>query len=289
MHKTVGQLRLVGGVLGVCALLAWAMPALAYSYHSVTFGYSVSVPDDWVQVPDDVLAIRVPDLPIIRPQRSTVDVAFQPKRNAKPFDYPYIIVEVVPYSGIGFPQQVSDDEIRSIVKLSTGLDPANPFSPDSQIMEGGAELDSVDGSLDLEHENRSYMWSSTSHMSDQGLVRSRQWGFFGHDAIVKVTLYEHGRGSDRLRDMARAVAGSFKFGIGREYQPAFTLGDGLQIVKDLFAAPTLGMAVTLLCVGVSVIFAMIAVFTSRMRMPAPEQIRAGQVVHPFVRADRYEL
>ncbi len=240
-------------------------------------------------MPDDILAIRAPDLPIVRPQRSTIDVAFQPKRNAKPFDYPFIIVEVVPYSGIGFAQQVSDDEIRSIVKLSTGLDPTNPYGPDSQVMEGGEEIESDDGVLNLEHESRRYMWSSTGNISDVGLIRSRQWGFFGRDAIVKVTLYEQGRGSDRLRDMARAVAGSFKFGIGHEYQPVFSFSDGLQMVKDLFAAPTLGMAVTLVCVGVSVIFAMVAVFTSRSRMPANGDPRLGQDLSSMVPADRYEL
>ncbi|GEM_PF-5432801 len=289
MRKAVGQLRFAGGVLIVCALLAWARPAFAYSYHSFAYGYSVSVPDDWAQVPDDILAVRSPDLPIVRTQRSTIDVAFQPKRNAKPFEYPFIIVEVVPYSGIGYAQQVSDDEIRSIVKMNTGLDPANPYSPDSQIMEGGAELESLDGVLNMEHENRRYMWSSTSNLSEVGLIRSRQWGFFGRDAIVQVTLYEHGRGSDRLRDMARAVAGSFKFGIGREYQPAFTLGDALQMLKDLFAAPTLGMAVTLVCVGVSVIFALIAIFTARTRGPEYADPRMDQDLSSLVPSDRYEL
>lgn len=289
MRKAVGQFRFAGGVLILCALLAWAPSAYAYSYHSFTYGYAVSVPDDWVQVPDDILAIRAPDLPIVRTQRGTIDVAFQPKRNAKPLEYPFIIVEVVPYSGIGYAQQVTDDEIRGIVRMNTGLDPANPYSPDNQILEGGAELESLDGVLNFEHENRRYMWSSTANVSDAGLVRSRQWGFFGRDAMVTVTLYEHGRGSDRLRDMARAVAGSFKFGIGHEYQPAFTLADALQMLKDLFAAPTLGMAVTLLCVGVSIVFALIAIFTSRTQHPEYGDGRLNQDLSTLIPSDRYEL
>jgi len=289
MRKPVRKLRFAGGALVVCALLSLAPAALAYSYHSITYGYSVSVPDDWTQVPDDILAERAPDLPIVRSRHGTLDVAFQPKRTAKPLDYPYIVVEVVPYSGIGYAQQVTDEEIRTIVKLDTGLDPANPYSPDTQVMEGGAELESLDGVLNLERESRRFIWSSTANMSDVGLVRSRQWGFFGRDAVVKVTLYERGRGSDRLRDMARAVAGSFKFGIGCEYQPAFTLSDGLQMLKDLFAAPTLGMAVTLVCVGVSIIFALIAIFTSRTRLPAYGDLRVDQDLASFTPPDRYEL
>jgi hypothetical protein len=289
MQKTFRQIRFAGGMVLFCALLVSSRQVFAYSYHSFTYGYAVSVPDDWVQIPDDILAVRSPDLPIVRTLRGTIDVAFQPKRNAKSLDYPYIIIEVVPYSGIGYAQQVTEDEIRSIVKLSTGLDPANPYSPENQIMEGGAELESLDGVINLEHDTHRYMWSSTSNVSDVGLVRSRQWGFFGRDAVVKVTLYERGRGSDRLRDMTRAVVGSFKFGIGREYQPSFTISDGLQMIKDLFAAPTLGMAVTLVCVGVSVIFALIAIFTSRSRLPSYGDARVDQDLASFMPPDRYEL
>ncbi len=230
-----------------------------------------------------------PDLPVLRSHPGTIDVAFQPKRNAKWLDHPYIIVEVVTYSGIGYPQQVTDEEIRTIVKGATGQDPENPYSPDGQIMEGGAELESLDGTLSFERENRRFMWSSTSNLSEVGLVRCRQWGFFGREGLVGVTLYERGRGSDRLRDMTRAVAGSFKFEIGREYQPAFTIGDGLQMLRDLLAAPTVGMAVTMFCVGTSVIFALVAIFTSRIRGARPGGVIAERDLASFTPPDRYEL
>ena len=273
----------------LCALLALAQSGFAWSYNSVLNGYSLSVPEDWNQVADDILLVRGPDLPVLRTQHGTIDVAFQPKRNGSGIEYPYILVEVVPYSGLGYPQQVTDEELRTVVKLGTGLDPENPYNPDTQMMEGGAEIESLDGTVHLEHETRRYMWSWTSNLSEVGLVRQRQWGFFGCDAVIKVTLYERGRGSDRLRDMATAIAGSFKFGIGHEYQPAFTLSDGLQMLKDLFAAPTLGMAVTLVCVGTSVIFALIAIFTSRAKLPAYGDLRVDQDLASFTPPDRYEL
>lgn len=273
----------------LCALFAFARTASAWSYHSVLYDYSLSVPDDWTQVPDDVRLSYGPDLPVPHASQGKVDVIFQPKRNSAGIDYPCIVVEVAPYSGLGYPQQVTDEEMRTVVKATTGLDPANPYSPDTQVMEGGGEVESLDGVLHMEHEARRYMWSWTSKISEVGLVRQRQWGFFGRDAVIKVTLYERGRGSDRLRDMATAVAGSFKFGIGREYQPAFTLGDALQMLKDLFAAPTLGMAVTLLCVGTSVLFALVAIFSSRNKVPAYGDFRMGQDLASFTPPDRHEL
>lgn len=289
MRRAAWQFGLARGLVVLCALLACARQGLAWSYHSVTYGYSVSVPDDWQQVSDDETRFRIPDLPVLLSQNASVDVIFQPKRNTRGIDYPYIVVEVIPYSSLGYPQQVTDEEIRTVVRASTGLDPANPYNPDPQMMEGGAENESLEGSLDMEFKDRRYTYSWTSNIRQVGLVRQRQWGFFGRDAMVKLTLYERGRGSDRLRDMATAVAGSFKFGIGREYQPAFTLSDAVQMLKDLFAAPTLGMAVTLLCVGVSVVFALIAIFTSRTRVPGYGELRADGDLASFTPPDRYEL
>lgn len=258
----------------LCTICLLSNSALAWSYHSFSYGYTVSLPEDWEQVPDEVLAVRGPGLPAIRSRNGRFDVAFQPKRKSKWMDYPYILVEVVPYSSMGYQQQVDQREILEIVKANTGLDPLNPYPTEGQTAMGGGEAES-DTVLDFEQTNHRFMWSSTSHLDRLGTIRTRQWGFFGKDCLVNITLYEQGRGSERLRDMARTVAGSFKYEIGREYQPAFTAGEFARMLKQLVSTPSTGVIVTGGCVGVAVIFALVSLFTSRSRPPV-EQIFTQQ-------------
>lgn len=255
---------LIGGVL-----LCLAPFAHAWSYHNIENGYTIALPEDWAPVPSEVLARKMADMPALKGSNSAVDVVFQPKD--KSLDYPYIVVEVQRYSELGFAQQVSDHDMTQIVKNATGLDPAHPFTPDTQVVEGGGEMEALDGVLDFDANNHRFTYSATNTQPDIGLVRTRQWGFFGKDQIVQVTLLERGKGSDRLRDMARAVAGSFRYEIGREYQPAFTLGDAMQLAKQLVAAPNLAMVVTFACAATGVIFAIIALVSNRRRAPAYQE------------------
>lgn len=255
------RLRLLLLIGSICLLAA--PNAYAWSYNSFACGYSISIPDDWVQVPEETLAAKAIDLPTTGHPASKIDVAFQPKRSASTLDYPYILVEVLRYSEMGIPQQVDDREINQIVQKTTGLDPANPFTEDTQVVEGGGEVEPLDGVLNFDNKSRRFTCSTAGRQANLGLTRTRQWGFFGKDAMVLVTLHEKGRGSDRLRDMARAVAGSFKFEIGREYQPAFTLSDALAMTRQLVDAPNLGMVVTLVCVFTGVLFAVIALIANR--------------------------
>lgn len=273
MRHGSGQLQCLCTLLVASTVLCIAPFAHAWSYQSVRNGYTISLPEDWTQVSGEVLAGKLSDLPALKGSNPQVDVdvVFHPKQSDKPLDYPYIVVEVQRYSELGIAQQVNDHDMQQIVKNTTGLDPAHPYTNDTQVVEGGGELETLDGVLDFDANNHRFTCSATNSHSEVGLVRTRQWGYFGKDQLVQVTLYERGKGSDRLRDMARAVAGSFRYEIGREYQPAFTLGDAAQLAKQLVAAPNLGMVVTFACAATGVLFAIIALVSNRRRAPAYQQ------------------
>jgi hypothetical protein len=249
------------------ALLASARTASAWTYHSFKYNYSIAIPDDWEQISEEILTVKAPSLPAIRSGKGSFDCALQPKKTGRPFEYPYILIEVIPYSGIGYQQQVNDGEIQTIVKANTGLDPTNPANAEGQVMEGGGELEALDGVLTFDRDGRRFVWSSSSSLDNLGLIRTRQWGFFGRDALVQITLYERGRGSDRLRDMARSMAASFKYEIGREYQPAFTFDEVYKMGRQFFAAPTMGTIVTAGCVGTALLFAVVALVSARRKLP----------------------
>lgn len=258
-------------LLLLSVVLLWGSFAQAWSYHSFSKGYSISVPDDWVQVPDEILTVRAPMLPALRNAKSNFDCAFQPQRNQGWFEYPYILVEVIPYSDMGIPQQVDDRQIASIVKTNTGLDPAVPApASDPQVALGGGESEPLDAVLTFDRDGRRFIWSSTNTIDNVGLVRTRQWGIFGKDSLIQITLYEQGRGSDRLRDTARNIAASFKYEAGREYQPTFGTQDVANWISQLFSAPTMGMVVTIGCVGVAMTFAIVALITARRKLPRYE-------------------
>ena len=254
-------------------LLACVLPAsraLAWSYHSFDYGYSLAVPEDWMQIGEDELTVRAPSLPVLRTNKGKFDCAFQPKRNGQVLEYPYFLIEVIPYTNMGYPHQVDESEVQVVVKANTGLDPADITKSESRETLGGGEIEALDDVLNFDKDNHRFTWSSTSNFPGVGLIRTRQWGFFGKDALVQFTLYEKGRGSDRMRDLARSVATSFKHELGREYQPSFTFDEAYKIVVQHASAPTMGMIVTTACVGTSILFAMIALFTSRRPAPAYE-------------------
>lgn len=255
---------LVGSILLLCA-----SAAQAWSYHSFAYGYSISLPDDWAHVPEEALAEQQNRLPRIGSFRGQPDAAFHARRDGA-MSYPFLLIEVVPYSQFGFPQQLDDAEIRQIVQTNTGMDPLSPFE-ETQVVEGGAELEPMDGALSFDAEGRRFTWRSTETIENAGLLRTVQWGFFGKDMLVQVTLYERGKGSDRLRDMAEAIAGSFKFEIGKEYQPAFTVQDALKMAGNMVSAPNIGVLVTGGCVGTAILFAIIAMATKQRRSAACEQ------------------
>ena len=254
--------RILSMLLLCGMLLCCAQTALAWSYHSFAFGYSISLPDDWAQVAEEVMAADFSMLPTATGSRGQRDVAFHPKRGTG-LDYPFILVEVQKYAQMGFPQQLNDSEIQQVVKNSTGIDPSSPFSNDAQVMQGGAEPEPLDAVLDFDAPGRCFTWSAADTAAKVGMVRTRQWGFFGKDVLVRVTLFERGKGSDRLRDMARAVAGSLKFEVGREYQPVFTPYDAVNMAGQMISAPNMGVMVTGACVLVALCFAAIALSTNR--------------------------
>ena len=242
----------------------------ARTYHSFNHAYSLSLPEDWDRIPDEILTVKAPTLPLIRTGRGMFEIAFQPLRNQKWMEYPYIVVEAVPYHNLGFEQQVDDRQIVQIVKANTGMDPAKLAAPDMQIMDGGAEYDVPERSITLSQQARRFTWSNATDVEGVGPVRTQQWGFFGRNCLIQVTLYERGKGSDRLRDMACAVADSFKFELGREYKPPLTIDDLFGTARGAVGTST-GVIVTAGCVGTAVVFAIVAMFSARPK-PAEDEV-----------------
>src|SRR4051812_29651715 len=109
-------------LVAVVALLCATPPvALAAPYHGETYGYHVVLPDDWVQIADaDVKATadaaRNPNAKNV----VVFDTAFQPSSHVRPFQYPYVIVQVIPYADLGLRRQVNEDEFADVVKAMTG-------------------------------------------------------------------------------------------------------------------------------------------------------------------------
>jgi hypothetical protein len=254
-----------------CLLIAWciaflaACQAQAWTYHSFTNGYALNFPDDWQQIPDEILAMQSPSLPALR-TAGAFDVAFQPKHAGRWFEYPFIVVEVVPYSAIGKTTQLASRDMLEIVKTNTGVDPATSISAETESMEGGGELDAPDGTVHFDPSRHRFLWSSASKVDRVGLIQARQWGFFGKEAFVNVTLYELGNGSPRLHDMARCIAATFKFEVGKSYQAGITAADIASVVKDSMFQLSPGVIAAGLCIVVAVICALAAM---RYRGGAP--------------------
>jgi hypothetical protein len=193
----------------------------AASFHSTSFGYTVTVPDDWKQIPDDVMhktmeAAMNPNAPRL----VDFDAAFQLKSKVRWFTYPYVMMEVIPYANVGQGGQINEDQFPAVLKSITGADVKKAM--DSTVSDklrsslGQASF----GQANLDSANRRYSVPLTMTVAGIGQVRGQLTGFFGKECIVQVATYVKSSDWDQHPGEYSAIEDSFRFDPDKAYSVA---------------------------------------------------------------------
>jgi hypothetical protein len=110
-------------VVAILLAIGSAPAASAEPVSDASLGYTLNVPAGWQRIPD--AALRQNFAGVTKPGMPAPNfvAAFQPRRNASSFDYPYVLVQIHDYgNGISL-ASVSRSDVDDIVSKLTGLKP----------------------------------------------------------------------------------------------------------------------------------------------------------------------
>lgn len=208
-------------ILASLCSMRWAQVCEAGSYHSTACGYTLSIPDDWKQIPDSDLqrtmgAVANPNAP----HPYSFDAGFQQASDERSLTYPYLIVQILPYSNFGSGGQINEDQFPEVIKALTGANLKkavdSQISPQAKSLIGGSSL----GDPTLDTPNRRYIVPITMTVAGLGPVHGELAGFFGKDSLVQVMYYCKAADWDQYSPMMKTIANSFQFDPDRAYSVA---------------------------------------------------------------------
>ena len=89
-------------------------------FHSESNGYSITIPDGWIKIPDEIVAERFNQTFSAKVKPSFgYEMVFQQSASGQWFEYPYLLVQVMIYSDIGLNRQMHQSEFTIFVKNLT--------------------------------------------------------------------------------------------------------------------------------------------------------------------------
>jgi hypothetical protein len=211
-------------ILTLLLLLAVAPAAPAGPYHGVQYGYNVTIPDNWTQIPADVVEATM-KLAQNPSSKTTLvcDSAFQPAAEKKWFTYPYMIVQVIPYSSFGLRRQINEDEFAEVTKAMTGVEIGkamdSALSPDARSIMSNASL----GQPVLDRNKRRFLLPMNMTVAGIGKVKGMLAGHFGHDSLIQIGVYTRESDWDRYTSTTQGIIDSFHFDAAADYSTAAAL------------------------------------------------------------------
>jgi hypothetical protein len=207
-------------------ITAISAAAAAAPYHGASHGYNVNLPDDWTQIPADVVdsMTKLAQNPNAKTALVT-DAAFQPRVQKRWFSYPYMIVQVIPYSGLGLNRQINEDEFADLTKAMTGID-VNKTLDSNLSKEAKSIMSSASlGQPQLDRNKRRFLVPMNMTLAGIGKVKGTLAGYFGRRALVQVGVYATEADADRIAATSQQIIDSFHFDPADDYSVAAALAN----------------------------------------------------------------
>jgi hypothetical protein len=210
--------RLLSSLAVVLYSLVHPSICAADHFHSASYGYHLDLPNGWVEIPRD--AVQQMLAVVQKPDAATsiiYDAGFQLDSAEQWFEYPYVLVQPIPYASFGLHRQINEDEFPEMVRTVTGLDfdkiVDENISSDARQFLGEMDV----GKPRLDAGNRRYLWTMNMDVQGIGPVRGLLAGNFGRDSIVQVAFYSRRADWDRYSDVRQAIVASFQFDPHKAY------------------------------------------------------------------------
>lgn len=200
------------------APLARAPICNADEFHSDSYGYRIELPHDWVEIPQDVVQAA---LALVQKPNSTVsiiyDAGFQLDSGGQWFEYPYVLVQPLPYSEYGLYRQINEDEFPKFVRMITGMDVGKLVGEELSSLGRQIVANLGAGQPQLDVADRRFLWTMNMDVQGVGPIRALTVGYFGRDSIVQVVFYSLRDDWDRYADVRATIVDSFRFDLAKAY------------------------------------------------------------------------
>lgn len=211
-------------IVSVFAIIAWSCETVssASEFHSSRHGYSIDLPDNWIQIPDDVIGGMIDRLQKSNSKTSIFyDSGFQRDDSSRWLTYPYVLVQIIPYADFGRDRQINEDEFPEVIKSITGRDLVKDIKENlsDEFQDIMSQLET--SSPQLDQLNRKYSWTMTMDVKNIGLVRGILVGYFGKESIVQVCYYAKPRAWNDQSFVRKAIVNSLRFDPDTAYSEAF--------------------------------------------------------------------
>jgi hypothetical protein len=270
--------RIGGAFLLVAALTACASAALGEPFHTERWGYQIEVPRGWKRIADADLQAMVAAAQNPGARTPLIfDAAFEPVGHRQPFEYPYVIVQVLPYSAVGLNRQINEDEFGNAIKGITGVNLDDRMKKQLSTQAQSLVSNPTIGQVVLERTNRRFWYTNEVSVAGIGRVRGMITGHFGRGSIVQVCYYAPAAQWDRHLDPAHEVGDSLKFDPAQAYSveaakahPSSGLNWGYVASKSVFGAIVGG------AVGVSRYLGSLRRKSAAVAPPGPPPLPGGR-------------
>jgi hypothetical protein len=194
----------------LCLCMAFPAPAqVTDRYINERYHYSVTMPQGWVRVPEEVAQKHFERLVGDPAQADALqDYVFQPGGKSW-FTFPYAVVQVIPYVDADMASSPETAAMRAFVARIAGIDV-------NAVLQGRIEKKTniAGGSLSeptFDPATRTFAYTVRVNRGGQGDIVGEAHGWFGRDVIVQITFYDVAEQWDASADARSFLAASFAF------------------------------------------------------------------------------
>jgi len=181
-------------------------------FHSEVNGYSLLIPAEWVQIPHSSLEAAY-NQAVSAPGAADFywEAAFGETITDASFQCPYVIVQVMPYSNLGWSRQPRKDEIGMILEAFTGLDVDQIADRTLASNARKSLLDLRPGEVVFREGSTSYSLGLEMKRAEGKKIRALMAGHFGRTSIVQLMFYDLFDNWQDSRPERDCVFNSFRF------------------------------------------------------------------------------
>jgi len=217
-----GRMRGLGwGLALLTIMMVSGRSAMGATFHSSEFGYNLTLPDDWQQIPPDVVQRVISRIWTPKARALLVcDAAFQYRPGVRWFQYPFITVQVMRYSKVGVYEQIDADEFEKIVHA---LDAHSiKKSMDREVSSTARSLmtDPRFGRARLDKARRRFELPTSTYVKGRGTINGLMVGYFGHEAVVQLCFYGQDAQWEQGVAAARPILNSLHFDPDKDFVDA---------------------------------------------------------------------
>jgi hypothetical protein len=188
-------------------ILALAGTASARKIADATHGYTIDIPDDWKEIPGDLLNRDRSDPPV------HFIAGYEPESHARPYTWPYVLIQHMPHPGGRTRATVTEQELRQLAASVTGIDSSRvkeDLSPTRKIV------------IDLASELTGFYTTSPPGVRTDGIlnissagrngptIHGHSFGLVMRDAVVIMHAYTLASEDEANIPTFEAMMASFK-------------------------------------------------------------------------------